>query len=658
MNLVKGALVNRACRAALIVLVIGTSSFAFPTLAGAATLTVTRTDDPTPGACDSDCSLREAVIAANATPTTSDTIVLPDLGTDYVLQLAGSDNTAALGDLDITSPVKIKGTGRTIRQQDPPVDRVLHVTFTGSLTIIGTEIRDGKVDAPDGGGGGIRNQGVLDATSITVANNDYAGAGVFEGGGIRNEGTAVIRSSLIKDNDVPAAGAGAGIGNSGTLTLLSSTVRNNAGAGGGGLASNAPTGDLSVVDSVFEGNSASPAQGGGISIGNAASALIDSTRFIGNTAKFGGGLYAVSAVTITRSAFTRNSVVDGGGGANVADPETVVDGTRFAYNTAGAGGGLYVQSGAAVRDSVFSRNSASSGGGAIALESSDSTFTLETSLVYNNSAGFGGGFDIGSTDTTIEDSTIAQNAAAGDGGGLLFNSADDALTINRSTIVENRADSDANTVGDGGGIRRFGAAPLTLHASILANNVDGPGTSNPDCTGALTSGDDNVVEDITGCSGITDGVNNDEVADPLLSPFLVGNGGPTLTYSIGTNSPALDRNAGCSGTDQRGAPRPFGSACDAGAYELVRCGLRVVNVVGTPENDKLLGTNGDDGIIALGGNDKLFGYAGDDSICGGDGNDVLDGGDGNDVLRGDAGTDKCKGQLGNDQFNKCETAIQ
>ena len=41
-----------------------------------ATFTVTRTDDTSDGSCDADCSLREAVIAANAAPG-ADTVLLP-----------------------------------------------------------------------------------------------------------------------------------------------------------------------------------------------------------------------------------------------------------------------------------------------------------------------------------------------------------------------------------------------------------------------------------------------------------------------------------------------------------------------------------------------------------------------------------------------------
>ncbi|NQS91406.1 MAG: hypothetical protein HQ574_03270, partial [Chloroflexi bacterium] len=47
------------------------------------------------------------------------------------------------------------------------------------------------------------------------------------------------------------------------------------------------------------------------------------------------------------------------------------------------------------------------------------------------------------------------------------------------------------------------------------------------------------------------------------------NGGATQTHAIAPSSPAKNAAAGaCPATDQRGEPRPHGSACDLGSYEL------------------------------------------------------------------------------------------
>ena len=70
----------------------------------AAEFTVSREDDPVPDACvPGDCSLREAVIAANVS-VDGDNIITVPAGT-YVLTQPGADEDAAqTGDLDLIYP--------------------------------------------------------------------------------------------------------------------------------------------------------------------------------------------------------------------------------------------------------------------------------------------------------------------------------------------------------------------------------------------------------------------------------------------------------------------------------------------------------------------------------------------------------------------------
>jgi CSLREA domain-containing protein len=78
-------------------LFLAASLFVFPNYANE--FTVTSTDDRASGACNpGDCSLREAIVAANGF-SEDNTIALGE-GL-YHLTLAGSDDTGAKGDLDI-----------------------------------------------------------------------------------------------------------------------------------------------------------------------------------------------------------------------------------------------------------------------------------------------------------------------------------------------------------------------------------------------------------------------------------------------------------------------------------------------------------------------------------------------------------------------------
>lgn len=80
--------------------------------AGAATLTVTRFDDPNPDGCfPADCSLRESIMLANAQPGL-DTVVLA-AGTYQLTRPGAGEDANLTGDLDSTGPLEIVGAGRS-----------------------------------------------------------------------------------------------------------------------------------------------------------------------------------------------------------------------------------------------------------------------------------------------------------------------------------------------------------------------------------------------------------------------------------------------------------------------------------------------------------------------------------------------------------------
>ncbi len=87
------------------------TSIGIPTgTASSASFNVSRFDDPIPGGCDpGDCSLREAILAANSSVGV-DTIDLP-AGT-YSLSITGNgENGNLTGDLDISESVNDKWLG-------------------------------------------------------------------------------------------------------------------------------------------------------------------------------------------------------------------------------------------------------------------------------------------------------------------------------------------------------------------------------------------------------------------------------------------------------------------------------------------------------------------------------------------------------------------
>ena len=323
----------RALGAPALALVLGLLMLASSPVS-AATFKPTRLDDPRPGGCKpSDCSVREAVIAANKRSGT-DTIRLAKGTYELTRQEAVNDpNNSRFGDLDLNDDAKILGIGarKTALDagQSSNVGRVLHLQ--GSLN--GYALRDLSVQG---------------------------GNASFNGGGILAENIG------------------------GPLALARVKVTGNrASSSGGGIHSAAA--ELKITKSTIDDNFADN-QGGGIFLpataGTApATASIRSSTISGNTAVLeGGGLVA--------------NGTDAGGFPN--PPQATVVNSTFALNeTSGSGGGVRAVQGAAVSlDNVTvahneaERDGAGGGtGGGISRAASAGPFAIGDVLVAANTVG-------------------------------------------------------------------------------------------------------------------------------------------------------------------------------------------------------------------------------------------------------------------------------
>ena len=261
-------------------------------------------------------------------------------------------------------------------------------------------------------------------------------------------------------------------------------------------------------------------------------------------------------------------------------------GTTVRDNQADIGGGIENTGVMTITDTTISDNRARIGGG-IHNNGPGSGLggglVIERSTISDNRAADGGGISNRGGDTeqgivTMTNSTVSGNAAMNDGGGIL-NDDIGKVRLNNVTVTQNRADSDDDGSGDGGGIfnGRFDPAldqgeEVSLSNTILAENRDRGGEA-PDCAGILTSLGHNILGDPTGCMFSRTPTDKIGVDSRLRS--LQNNGGLTRTHALQPDSPAIDMgdNATCAPTDQRGVPRPQDGdgdgvpVCDIGAFE-------------------------------------------------------------------------------------------
>ena len=333
---------------ALVLLVAWPAILAAP--AHAATFTVTKTADTNDGACNSDCSLREAVVAANVAGG-ADTIEIP--AGYYTITRPENDDTSAAGDLDITSNVTLKTTG-PVTVDGAGLDRVVEVLASGTAKLSGLRITGGLTTAAGGVnnyGGGILNNfgGTLTLTNSTVSGNETT----LTGGGIASYGTLTLTNSTVSGN---VANTGGGIANlGGTATLTKTTVsRNQAPNAGGGIFIDAGS-TLTLTNSTVTRNQAPTNFGGGGISNNGGTVTVSKSTLSGNQAVTAGGISSNGGtVTLANSTVSGNSADSDGGGVAVSGGTTTIAGSTITDNRSdsdgnntGNGGGVF-QSGGTV----------------------------------------------------------------------------------------------------------------------------------------------------------------------------------------------------------------------------------------------------------------------------------------------------------------------
>ena len=181
---------------------------ATPSPAFGAVFQVTKTTDTNDGQCDGDCSLREAIIAANSLGEGENLIELP--AGNYFITIPGSgENGSATGDLDILVPMLIRGQGKeetvvnALGEIFGVQDRVFHVltAFGGTVSFEKIGINNGYVPPGAGvtAGGGLL---VANGANIILNQCGLYGNEAPYGGGIYISGMGQLTTSLRIEQSV------------------------------------------------------------------------------------------------------------------------------------------------------------------------------------------------------------------------------------------------------------------------------------------------------------------------------------------------------------------------------------------------------------------------------------------------------------------------
>ncbi|MDY0019038.1 MAG: choice-of-anchor Q domain-containing protein, partial [Anaerolineae bacterium] len=332
--------------------------------ASAASLTVTSLADTTTD--DGQCTLREAILAAN-NAAANDDCGASSPGDDLItFNVSGTITlSSVLPAIANAGALTLDGSGRSITLSGGYTVRILYVESGAALTLKNLTITGGRAPSFDYGGG-VYNNGTLTVENCTFSNNN----GYNAGGGIYN--------------------------NSGTLTVTNAIFSNNEAADGGGIYNQA--GSVTVTGTTLSGNSVN---------------------------YNGGGIHNNSGVmTVQNSTFSQNyAYLSGGGILNTGQTSLLtLQNSAFMSNTvSGTGGGIRNEGFLNVENSTFFGNSStSSSGGAIFNHTTtwfNITLTVQNSTFFNNSASYGGGINNTST-LTVTNSTFAHNSALHEGGGI------------------------------------------------------------------------------------------------------------------------------------------------------------------------------------------------------------------------------------------------
>ena len=294
--------------------------------AHAVTFTVTKTADTDDTVCDADCSLREAISAANS--AVSDDLIEFDpavFSTAQTIILNGNPLLVAAN-----GSLIINGTGANLLAvSGNDQSRVFYITSQTIVAINRITVRDGNgLGNSFNQGGGILNFGNLTLDEVIVSNNRVkknidaelcAGAGIFSASVLKITRSRIEFNKAERDPSVNSVGGGGIFSVQGEMTIINSSITNNTAQGNGAGINNNSLSTLNIINSTVSNNSAllsGTGLGGGIANFETVNA-IHLTLADNTAAGSSGGVISISKKAIfnsQNSIYARNI-----GGSSIRD---------------------------------------------------------------------------------------------------------------------------------------------------------------------------------------------------------------------------------------------------------------------------------------------------------------------------------------------------
>ncbi|MGH2661835.1 MAG: choice-of-anchor Q domain-containing protein [Actinomycetota bacterium] len=543
----------------------------------------------------------------------------------YTLSIPGTgEDAAADGDLDVTDPLVIRGTGSGNTFIDgggaTTNERAFHVL--SSLDISMVTIQNSVSPT---GFAGIYGQGAASSLTITDAvvsgHTNTASTGGDYGSGINSEGTLTLTNVISRNNSSPMFCC-SGIFHFPAATTGPFTARNVTSVDNTDLnccsGMYVDTDDPVVIENVnVSRNISADSCCTGIYLDGPGTATIRNATVADNQAQGTccAGIYNGEAdLTLENVTVSGNVTIDCCAG--------------ITHDTTGmtlTANNLTVTGNRANTDNTGSENGAG-------ISNFDGTVLLRNSISSGNTIGAPGvGPDCFGPITS-------------QGHNLIGTTADCTFTTTTGDIIGQ--DPRLGPLADNGGLAGQTHALLAGSPAIDAGDPAIPGSGGTACAATdqrgLARNCDIGAYELVMCATVPVnriGTAGDNTLTGTDGPdgFLAGDGNDTATGLGGDDAFCME------GGDD--------NASGGGGNDLILGAAGNDTSDGGDGDDLIQGGDGDDTGTGGAGNDQILGEAGNDIGDGGEGNDTFLGGDGNDLGKGGAGKDLLKGQKGKDRLN-------